>query len=266
MLNQTLSSFEEFFMQYLTTPNRIFLFWFFVAAFLLGYGSLCYRFYFIKNDKEDDFWHGLKLLDRVVISIMVGIISFVLVFIGLMFYIIVMGVIASFFKTSISSGNTVFNQIIFVIIAFVFLINRTTELNKNIDGRKYLSNLFDRKSTLGIILMAPIIFLFFQTIIAPDSVKLILLFLTIISLLIYGKIKKNEIIKANERRDKKMKFLEVWKNFAPGFVGGLTSAMMLAIILGQKPTNIGWFPLFFWVIGLFLFGVIMSWILLWKFR
>ena len=59
-----------------------------------------------------------------------------------------------------------------------------------------------------------------------------------------------------------MELLEVWKNFAPGFVGGLMSAILLAIMLGHKPSKIGWGKLSLLVVGLFIAGIFFTWLIL----
>jgi hypothetical protein len=63
-----------------------------------------------------------------------------------------------------------------------------------------------------------------------------------------------------------MQFIEVWKSYAPNFIAGIMTAILISIILGYNPSNIRWVKLSFWVIGLYLFGLILTYLLLLKFK
>ena len=55
-----------------------------------------------------------------------------------------------------------------------------------------------------------------------------------------------------------MKFIEILKNFAPGFVGSFMGGVLIAIIVGQNPSNISLLEVFKWIIALFILGVIFT--------
>jgi len=63
-----------------------------------------------------------------------------------------------------------------------------------------------------------------------------------------------------------MKLSDVWKAYAPNFIAGVMTAIFISIILGYNPVRLGWFTLMSWFIGLYLFGLIMTWFLLLKFK
>lgn len=63
-----------------------------------------------------------------------------------------------------------------------------------------------------------------------------------------------------------MNITEVWKNFAPGFVSSLMAAILISVILGYNPINLGVWTLLGWIVCLYLVGILFTWGLLWKFK
>lgn len=63
-----------------------------------------------------------------------------------------------------------------------------------------------------------------------------------------------------------MELSKIWEKYAPNFTAGLMTAILISMILGYNPLDIGWLTLLLWVVGLYFFGILLTWILLWKFK
>jgi len=64
-----------------------------------------------------------------------------------------------------------------------------------------------------------------------------------------------------------MEIAEIFKSFAPSFIGSVMGAILIAIILGQSPIkNISVLILSFWIILLFVLGILFTWVILIAFK
>ncbi len=135
--------------KYIENPTFNFLLISFFLSFLIGFVGLTWRFLVI--DKGKSIWVRLNAIDKIGLSTLIGLLSFVISLVAFIIFFILTNIIGV--DLQIFNDET-FNIATFIAISFCypFFVSKTS--TKNIKGFNYITELFSRENMLFFIFIA----------------------------------------------------------------------------------------------------------------